>query len=102
MFVWRKVHSIIKFSVRHQRVLFLQPPVFLHHFQVERRVVAQLALAHENAQLVTGSTVRLLVDNFGDENVSPKLKLSIRKLGHKDFVDLSEPLSNASPLSYEY
>ena len=45
-----------------------------------------------------GSTVRLLVDNFGDENTLPRLKLSIRKTAKEDFVDLNDPLSNASPL----
>ena len=32
--------------------------------EVERRVVTQLALAHETGQLTSGSTVRLLVDHF--------------------------------------
>jgi ATP-dependent Clp protease ATP-binding subunit ClpB len=68
--------------------------------EVERRVVAQLALAHETGQLAKGSTVRLLVDNFGDENATPRLKLSIRKTPKEDFVDLNEPLSNASPLNF--
>ena len=45
-----------------------------------------------------GSTVRLLVDNFGDENTLPRLKLSIRKTAKEDFVDLNDPLSIASPL----
>jgi len=66
--------------------------------EVERRVVTQLALAHETGQLTKGSTVRLLVDNFGDENTLPRLKLSIRKTAKEDFVDLNDPLSNASPL----
>lgn len=69
--------------------------------EVERRVVAQLALAHESGQLSKGATVRIIVDNFGDENTMPKLKLSIRKTAQEDFVDLYEPLSNASPLSFE-
>ena len=68
--------------------------------EVERRVVAQLALAHENGQLTKGSTVKLLMDNFGDENSTPKLKMSIRKTSKEDFVDLNEPLSNTSPLNF--
>lgn len=67
--------------------------------EVERKVVAQLALAHESGQLSKGATVRILVDNFGDE--LPKLKLSIRKTASEDFVDLYEPLSNANPLNFE-
>merc|ERR1712080_727903 len=71
--------------------------------EVERRVVTQLALAHETGQLAKGSTVRIFVaDNFeSDEECNlPKLKLSIRKTAQEDFVDLNEPLSNASPLSF--
>ena len=66
--------------------------------EVERRVVTQLALAHETGQLTKGSTVRILIDNFSDENSTPKLKLSIRKTAKEDFVELNEPLSNISPL----
>jgi len=47
--------------------------------EVERRVVTQLALAHETGQLTKGASVKILVDNFGDEATLPKLKLSIRK-----------------------
>ena len=36
-----------------------------------------------------------------DENSTPKLKLSIRKTGKDDFVQLNEPLSNASPLYWK-
>ena len=68
--------------------------------EVERRVVTQLALAHENGQLAKGSTVRLLVDdNFGDGESNPKLRLRIRKNVEEDFEDLQEPLSNTAPLS---
>ena len=66
--------------------------------EVERRVVTQLALAHETGQLTKGSTVRILIDNFSDENSTPKLKLSIRKTAKEAFVELNEPLSNISPL----
>jgi len=68
--------------------------------EVERRVVTQLALAHENGQLAKGSTVRLLVDdNFGDGESNPKLRLRIRKNVEEDFEDLQEPLANTAPLS---
>ena len=67
--------------------------------EVERRVVAQLALAHENGQLTKGSTVRLLVDNFASDTTDPKLRLRIRKTEEEDYEDLQEPLSNTAPLS---
>jgi len=67
--------------------------------EVERRVVAQLALAHETGKLVKGASVKILVDNFGDETTLPRLKLSIRKNAQEDFVDLYEALSNDSPLN---
>jgi len=68
--------------------------------EVERRVVTQLALAHETGQLTKGASVKILVDNFGDEATLPKLKLSIRKTAQEDFVELyDEVFSNDSPLS---
>jgi len=67
--------------------------------EVERRIVTQLALAHETGKLTKGASVKILVDNFGDESTLPKLKLSIRKTAQEDFVDLYEVLSNESPLS---
>eukprot|EP00095_Tigriopus_kingsejongensis_P003076 snap_masked-scaffold2346_size16788-processed-gene-0.5 protein:Tk03076 transcript:snap_masked-scaffold2346_size16788-processed-gene-0.5-mRNA-1 annotation:"suppressor of potassium transport" len=68
--------------------------------EVERRVVAQLALAHETDQLEKDCHVRLSVVDFdGDKSVEPKLKTTIRKKGQASFVDLSEPFSNTSPLN---
>ena len=61
--------------------------------------MAQLALAHETGKLVKGASVKILVDNFGDETTLPRLKLSIRKNAQEDFVDLYEALSNDSPLN---
>lgn len=71
--------------------------------EVERRVVAQLALAHETDQLEKDCQVRLCVINFEDGNGKnegePKLKMTIKKKGKSDFVDLAEPFSNTSPLN---
>ena len=61
--------------------------------EVERRIVSQLALAHESDQLDRGCEVRFEVTD-GD-----KLKMIIGKKGKDGFVDLSEPFSNTSPLS---
>ena len=49
---------------------------------------------------IKGASVKILVDNFGDEKTLPKLKLSIRKTAQEDFVELyDEVFSNDSPLS---
>jgi ATP-dependent Clp protease ATP-binding subunit ClpB len=52
--------------------------------EVERRVLDQLALADETGQLTKGSTVLILVENS-------RLRLTIRKSGEEEFVDLYEP-----------
>ena len=67
--------------------------------EVERRVVTQLALAHETDQLTRGSKVRLTVVNFESEDHEPTLRMTIKKSDKEDFVDLAEPFSNQSPLS---
>jgi hypothetical protein len=60
----------------------------------------QLALAHETGQLTKGASVKILVDNFGDEATLPTPKSSIRKTAQEDFVELyDEVFSNDSPLS---
>jgi ATP-dependent Clp protease ATP-binding subunit ClpA len=46
-------------------------------YEVERKVVAQLAVADESGQLTKGSTVQLVVNNFGDENATQRLTLEI-------------------------
>ena len=80
--------------------------------EVERRVVAQLALAHETEQLTRGSEVRISVirpeksqlqeddDEIVDE-LEPKLRISIKKPDQESFVDLVETISagNASLFS---
>lgn len=67
--------------------------------EVERRVVTQLALAHETDQLTKGSKVRLTVIDFESNDHEPTLKMTIKKSENTDFVDLAEPFSNQSPLS---
>ena len=73
--------------------------------EVERRVVAELALAHEQDKLSTGSEVRLSMTNFTDSdtsesNANPELTMTIKRKGKDEFVDLHEPF--ASPLSIAY
>ena len=74
--------------------------------EVERRVVAQLALAHEQDQLSKGSEVRLSMVKFsevptidGAASGEPKLKMTIKRRGKDEFVDFDEPFSNTSPLN---
>jgi len=68
--------------------------------EVERRVVSQLALAHETDQLGSGSLVRLYTSTLhADGDISEaKIRIQIKR-GDKDFTDLAEPFSNTSPLS---
>ena len=68
-------------------------------YEVERRVVTQLALAHETEQLTKGSQVRIsVVRPEGDEKdqeeteVEPVLRISIKKPNQEKFVDLEEKM----------
>jgi ATP-dependent Clp protease ATP-binding subunit ClpB len=66
--------------------------------EVERRVVAQLALAHETEQLTTGSQVRISVvrpevSEEEETDVEPVLKISIKKPDQEKFVDIVESMS---------
>ena len=65
--------------------------------EVERRVVAELALAHEQDKLTTGSEVRLSMESFAGNNEDgttmsePAIKMTIKRKGKDEFVDLHEP-----------
>merc|ERR1711994_1217654 len=65
--------------------------------EVERRVVAELALAHEQDKLTTGSEVRLSMESFAGNNDDgtsigePAIKMTIKRKGKNEFVDLHEP-----------
>ncbi len=72
--------------------------------EVERRVVTQLAAAHESDHLEKGSVVRISVleeeaKDESDRSEGPKLRMTVRKKGKHDFVDLAEPFSNMAPLN---
>ena len=69
--------------------------------EVERRVVTQLALAHENGVMTRGSTARLMMveNHLGSDDTLPKLCLRIRKTADEEFEDIQEPLSNSAPLN---
>ena len=66
--------------------------------EVERRVVAQLALAHETEQLTKGSQVRISVvrqevEEQEETEIEPVLRISIKKPDQEKYVDLNENLS---------
>ena len=66
--------------------------------EVERRVVAQLALAHETEKLTKGSQVRISVvrqevEEQEETEIEPVLRISIKKPDQEKYVDLDENLS---------
>ena len=69
--------------------------------EVERRVVSQLALAHENDQLSGGFVVRPYTSTIQQEGNKENntLRMKIKHGEKDDFTDLAEPLSNTSPLN---
>lgn len=67
-------------------------------YEVERRVVNQIALAHERGCLNKGCTVNISVF-WKDDNDSPEFILKVKKKGVKDWVELdhfSTPLENVN------
>lgn len=58
-------------------------------YEVERRVVNQLAAAHEKGHIGKGCTVQ--VSAFWKEDAeTPEIKLKVWKKGFKDFVDVED------------
>jgi hypothetical protein len=60
---------------------------------VERRVVNQLALAHEQGLLEKGSKVCLVLSTGGE------IVLQFKQAGSKEEATLDDPLSSSSPLN---
>lgn len=54
---------------------------------MERRVVNQLAAAHEKGHIGKGSTVQVTA-HWPEHAESPDIKLRVWKKGFKDFVDI--------------
>lgn len=69
--------------------------------QVERRIVTQLALAHERDQLEAGCQVRFRADLNLEQSEASTLSMTIKKTGGKKIENLSEPFSNNSPLNID-
>ncbi|KAF4521273.1 hypothetical protein B566_EDAN008476 [Ephemera danica] len=61
--------------------------------EVERRVVNQLALAHEQGLLVHGCGVRLVLASGGE------IRLLVGAPGAEQEADLDDPFSNSAPLN---
>ncbi|KAL3266571.1 hypothetical protein HHI36_010735 [Cryptolaemus montrouzieri] len=69
-------------------------------YEVERRVVNQIALAHERGCLNKGCTVNVSV-LWKENSDSPEFKLKVKKKGVKDWVEIdhfNSPLKNVSNL----
>lgn len=67
--------------------------------EVERRVISQLALAHETDQIAPNSRVHLSTSGSADGDTSGKLRITVKKKEESEFRDLAEPFSNDSPLT---
>ncbi|KAJ8949693.1 hypothetical protein NQ314_008156 [Rhamnusium bicolor] len=58
-------------------------------YEVERRVVNQLAAAHEKGIIGKGSTVQIFA-LFPENAEAPEIKLKVRKSGVKDFIEIEQ------------
>jgi len=66
--------------------------------EVERRVISQLALAHETDQISPKSRVKLSTTGTADGDIGA-LRITVKKKDAEEFEDLAEPFSNDSPLN---
>lgn len=69
-------------------------------YEVERRIVNQLAAAHEKGLISSGSTVMVSV-LWHEHSDTPEVKLKVRRKGVKDFVEIEQfqlPLKNIHSL----
>ena len=57
-------------------------------YEVERRVINQLALAHERGIVKAGGTVQILVLWPTSEKDPPMIRLRVKDKDRKDFVDV--------------
>jgi len=65
--------------------------------EVERKIVAMLAHAHEADQLERDCTVKFSINEAS--NGEQQLKMRVKRRGRDKEEDLSEPFSNVAPLS---
>lgn len=58
-------------------------------YEVERRVVNQLAAAHESGFIDKGSVVQITTV-LGEHSLSPEIKLRVKYKGAKNFIDVEQ------------
>lgn len=58
-------------------------------YEVERRIINQLAAAHERGFIDVGSTVQISAQ-WRENAETPDIKLKVRRKGVKTFVDVEE------------
>lgn len=56
-------------------------------YEIERRVVNQLAAAHENGFIGKGSTVQVCA-RWRENSETAEICLKVRRKGYKDFIDI--------------
>ncbi|PSN36446.1 Caseinolytic peptidase B protein [Blattella germanica] len=71
-------------------------------YEVERRVVNQLAAAHERGFIGRGSTVKLVAQWPTSETGSAVIKLRVKAYGVKDFVDINEEELLLKNVNFEF
>lgn len=59
-------------------------------YEVERRVVNQLAHAHENGQIGNGCSVHVLSQWQNNTPESTRIKLRVKTKGEKEYIDIEE------------
>ncbi|XP_030745726.1 caseinolytic peptidase B protein homolog isoform X2 [Sitophilus oryzae] len=66
-------------------------------YEVERRVVNQLAAAHENGVIGKGSTIQITA-NWRENADQADIKIQVKRSGFKDFIDIGKmlPIKNTS------
>lgn len=59
-------------------------------YEVERRVINQVAGAYESGEITNGSTVHILTDWSEKDKGDTLIKLKVKYHGLKDFVDIKQ------------
>lgn len=62
-------------------------------YEVERRVINQLAGAYECGEISRGSTVHILAD-WSEKSRNSSIKLKVKHEGVKNFVDVKDKISS--------
>lgn len=70
-------------------------------YEVERRVVNQLAAAHELGLIDCGSSVLVTTQQSIDDS-SPMLRFRLKKKGVKNFTDYDENCNSFKSINYNF